>query len=403
MRPIALSSLAGLVLSGALLAQHPVGTFDVSWANPTGQGSATLDSRLHYPAASAGVGTRIATPPNSAGWPVVVFLHGYGMTGNDYAHIGDSLAEQGYVAVMMNTAQWSYQQMEYDARAMHDAIEIVTNDPLNKFFDRLDDTRVGLIGHSMGGAVLAYVLHYDLQQPLSNPGYRCGLAIAPVDPALAVAGVQVRVPIGIVSGQGDNLTPPALHASPYYQSVTPLEGLKFHYAMGPNCDHLNIVGLAPNVPIVFDRVETIIHGFFGQFLKGSITGLEGIIGDDGQSDPNVAEVSVDTSIPQAWADSPLRVGQSSRISVAMEGGYGGLLAANTTSHPIPTPLGPLLLDPATTFTLSQQAMSNERLDYTINVPNLPVLAGMTFAVQGGGTTVYSQFYMGSALRFELGL
>ena len=48
-------------------------------------------------------------------------------------------------------------------------------------------------------------------------------------------------------------------------------------------------------------------------------------------------------------------------------------------------------------------MSNERLDYTINVPNLPVLAGMTFAVQGGGTTVYSQFYMGSALRFEIGL
>jgi dienelactone hydrolase len=403
MRPTAISSLAGLVLAGALAAQHPVGTFDVSWPNASGQGSATLDARLHYPADSAGFGSRIAQPPTAEGWPVVVFLHGYGLIGNDYAHIGDSLAEAGYVAVMLNTAQWSYQQMEYDTRALHDAIEVVANDPFSKFFNRIDESRVGLLGHSMGGAVIAYVLHYDLLQPLSNPGYKCGLAVAPVDPALAVAGVQVRVPIGIVSGQGDQLTPPAVHASPYYQSVTPLEGLKFHYAMGHNCDHLNIVGLSQNIPIIWDRTETIMHGFFGQFLNCSITGLEGIIGDDGKSDPNLVEVLVDTSIPQAWADSEMQVGKSTRISVALEGGYGGLLGADAMSTPLATALGPLRVNPASAFTMAQLPMTTERLDVTVNVPNLPALVGMKFAVQGGGTTVFSQFYLGSALLFEIGL
>lgn len=398
-----ISSIVGVLLSGAAVAQNAVGLADVAWPNPMPGGTPTLSARIHYPAQASGFGTRMLSIPGPDGFPVVVFLHGYGQLGNDYAAIGDSLAEEGYVAVMLNTAMHSYLDLELDARGMFTALDIQNSTIGSPFVGRLNMEEVGLLGHSMGGTVISYVLHHDLSSNSGNPGYTCGLALAPVDPALGNAGSQVRVPLGIVSGQGDLLTPPANHAVPYYQSVTPLSGLKFHYMMGPACDHLNIVGLQPQYPSVFERSEKIILGFFGQFLSGSTLGLEAVLGVDGESDPNLASLEVETSVPQAWSNGPLRIGQVTRVSVALEGGWGGLLAANSMSLPTPTPIGSLLIDPSTTFTLAEGPVMTQRLDVDILVPNMMSLVGSTFAVQGGGATINDPFLLGSALGFEITL
>ncbi|MCK5942565.1 MAG: hypothetical protein KAI24_11380 [Planctomycetes bacterium] len=333
---------------------------------------------------------------------MVVFLHGYGLIGSDYSAIGETLAESGFIGVMLNTAQFSYVDMEHDARAMFEALDIENASPGSMFRSRLNMEQVGLLGHSMGGAVIAYVLHVDVTTPVANPGYTCGLGLAPVNPALAISGTSVRVPLGLVSGQADTLTPPATHAVPFYQSVTPLEGLKFHYEMGLTCDHMNICGLATNNPSVFERTQSIITGFFGQFLSGSLQGLESVLGVDGQSDPNLAALQVETSVPQAWADSPLRIGQTTRVSVAVEGGWGGLLAANsTTLQPTVTMVGTLLIDPNSAFTLAEGPVGGQRMDVLITVPNSQSLVGTTFAVQGGGATVNTPFLLGSAIGFVI--
>lgn len=397
-------SIACAFVAGTLSAQQHVGVTDVTWTNNSGAGSATLDARLHYPALLPGVDTRIIPAPTSAGFPVVVFLHGYGLVGNDYAEIGDALARDGYIAVMLNTSQWSHISLEADARAVFEQMSALTADPVSIYWNTFDMNRVGLLGHSMGGAVISYVLNADPALTLVNPGYRCGLALAPVDPLLAGNGAVIEVPLGLVSGQGDTLTPPANHAWPYYQAVTPIEGLKFHYEMGLACDHMNICGLTPNSPAVFARTQQIACGFFGQVLGSTLTGLEAVLGVDGQSDPNLATLEVDTSVPQAWVDTPLRIGQTSRVSVTIENGWGGLLgAASTAQYPTATTVGNLWLDESSTFTLQQGPVTGERMDVIIPVPNIMALVGTSFAVQGAGPTVNTPFILGSALGFEIGL
>lgn len=396
-------SIACAIASSALVSQQAVGTANVSWPNTVGVGSPNLDACVHYPAVFSGLGAPVATPANANGFPVVVFLHGYGMTGDDYAAIGDTLAEAGIVAVMLNTAQWSYQLMREDARAMYKAIYNEARDPASPFASKFDIHRLGLMGHSMGAAVMAYVLNTDPWVAAVNPGYRCALGIAPVNPGIGQEGSVIDVPLGLVSGQGDTLTPPSSHATPYFHSVDPSEGLKFHYQMGLACDHMNICGLSPSNPAVFARTQSIVTGFFGQFLSGDMDGLEAILGDDGQADPNLAALEVDTVVPQVWSESPLCIGQTTRISVALEGGWGGLLAASSMGPPTQTMIGTLLLDEGSAFAIEECPVVGERLDVLLTVPVLPALLGTTFAVQGAGSAVNSPFTLGSAINFVIAL
>ena len=391
----------------ALAGQQPVGTMDVSWPNTSGNGTPMLDARLHYPAVAAGVGTRMKSPPRSVGFPVIVFLHGYAVLGNDYGAMGDAIAEAGYVAVMLNTAMFSHTTMELDTQALYGAMTAETTDPQSPYYGKFDMERAGIMGHSMGASVIVYLLNEDPStDPTTyciNPGYACGLALAPVDPALASSFMPVvEVPVGCISGLGDTLTPPVVHALPFYQSIDPKQGIKFHYMFGAACDHLNMCGLAPNTPAVFDRVQTIFRGFFGHFMQGSVTGLEGILGVDGQSDPNLASFQVETYVPQTWSDGQLSIGQTSRISVSIGGIFGLVLAANSLSAlPVTTPFGDLLIDPVTVATFQQGLSATERFDAPISVPNTSSLIGVELALQGAGPTSTAPFRLGSALSFVI--
>ena len=393
------SSLACTVLLSAAVGQHHVSTIDVAWPNTSGAGSPTLFARVHYPSVAST--TTAALQPSQNGYPVVVFLHGFGMLGNDYSRLGDVLGSEGFVAVMLNTARYSYTEMEDDARAIYDAIAVANRQSGGFFEGQLQGDRVGLLGHSMGGAVIAYVLNADPTAPAVSPGYSCGLALAPVNPSIAIAGTIVQVPLGLVSGQGDTLTPPALHAAPYYHSLAPSEGLKFHYQMGLSCTHMNMVGLTTNYPAVYDRASRIAVGFFGQFLGDSFVGLDAALGPDGLNDPNLASLDMDAAVPQTWASSDLTIGMTTRVSVAAENGFAGLLAAHTTSVAFPTLWGPLLLDPTSAFSIAESYIVGERLDVFLTVPNTPGLVGVTFAVQGAGATISSGFRLGSAIKFVI--
>jgi dienelactone hydrolase len=403
MRNLWVSSITWSLLATFALAQRShVGTVDAVWTNTTGVGGAALDVRVHYPSLYGGIGSPMVPAASPSGYAVVVFLHGYGLLGTDYADLGDQLAQSGFIAVMLNTAQYSYSEMEGDTRAMLVAIGNANNEPGGFFENAFDVSKVGLMGHSMGGAVIAYVLNADPSLPTSNPGYKCGLCLAPVNPALAVAGgTVVNVPIGMVSGAGDTLTPPAMHATPFYNSLEPTEGLKFHYKMDAGCDHMNIAGLSSANPGVFERSYKIAGGFFGQFLGGTSTGLESVLGVEGLSDPYLLDIESDTVVPQSWASAALTIGGQTRVSVAAEDGYAGLIAAATISAPTSTMVGTLLLDPATAFSLAETFIVGERLDVIISVPNAPALVGSPFAVQGGGATLTNPFRLGSALSFEI--
>jgi len=395
MRQLSKVTLSLALAAATLCAQQPVGMRSVAWTNLSGAGSSVLAADVLYPSAYNGANAPFAQPPSSNGFPVVVCLHGYGLIGRDYGNIGTRLAESGYVAVMLNTARWSYGTLESDTRAVFKVLGFETQNAGGSFTSKFDMQRVGLIGHSMGAAVMAYVLS-------DNPGYSCGLGLAPVNPTLIKPVSTISVPVGLVSGEGDTLTPPSTHAVPFYNAFTPSQGLKFHYQMTDACDHMNIAGLHAQEPEVFSRVKRIIHGFFGQFMGSAIPGLEPVLGDDGLSDRNLISVDVETSVPQVWSDSPLRIGHTARLSIVLEGGWGGMIGASSFGPPQSTMLGTLLLDENSAFTLEECPVVGQRLDVSLTVPSIPALVGSTFAVQGAGSSVCSPFTLGSALGFEIG-
>lgn len=401
MRNFMLSAVLTTLLAASAAGQCTnVGNASVSWPNNYGAGSASLDADIYYPAICSGLNAPVM--PSAGGHPVVVFLHGWGKLGSDYYRIGSELASMGIVAVMMNTARHSYSLMEDDAKALFGAINAATSTEGTFFQGSMDMSKVGLMGHSMGGAVLALVLNESSSAPAKNPGYKCALGFAPVNPSLAVTNTVVTVPIGLVSGMGDTLTPPYLHATPYYSSLVPADGLKFHYKLDTVATHMNLVGLGPVNPVIFERSLKIINGFFGQFLNGSRAGLESILGVDGLSETHLASLDRQTVVPQAWSDGELRVGGQTRVSVSAEAGFAGLIIASNVASPTATSVGSLLLDPSSAVPLAETLIVGNRLDVIITVPALSQLIGTSFAIQGGGATINEPFRLGSALSFTIG-
>ena len=401
MRNFVISTILSSLLAGVAVGQCThIGNASVSWPNNYGSGSASLDADIYYPAICTGLNA--PAMPSSGGHPVVVFLHGWGKLGSDYYRIGRELASMGMVAVMLNTARHSYTLMEEDTKAMFGAIHKATSTEGAFFQGSMDMSRVGLMGHSMGGAVLALVLNESPLAPSKNPGYKCALGIAPVDPALAVANTVVTVPIGLVSGLGDTLTPPYLHATPYYNSLVPAAGLKFHYKMDSVATHMNLVGLGQVNPVIFERCLKIVSGFFGQFFSDKLEGLETVLGVDGLAEPHLVSLDKETVVPQAWSDGQLRVGSQTRISVSAEAGFAGLIVASDVATPTQTSVGSLLLDPSSAVPLVETLIVGSRLDVIITVPALSQLIGTSFAVQGGGATINEPFKLGSAISFTIG-
>ena len=380
-----------LLLSfGGICAQapHAVGTTTVAWPNTTGLGSPTLDSTVYYPAVTEGVDSPLLR--QSTGWPVVVFLHGYSFLGQDYTWLGETWAGQGFVAVLSNTAQYDYVCQGQDGRALYSAVLAENARPGSFFEGAFDVSRLALAGHSMGGGMTGAVL-------ANNPGYRCGLALAPAFPGAVAA--QVTAPFGIVVGTGDWVTPWGWYSLPYYHAIASQDGLKFLYLLNQDCDHMNIAGLSryPSSS-VFQRVADVGVGFLNHFLDLGTGGLERAVGPEAQAESRFLMLSQEIAKPQIWAAHPLQIGRGTRLSVAAEQGPGGIIAASAVGPGCSTPLGTLMLDATTAFILATgRARADRRIDVHVSVPNLVPLIGLSVAFQAFGVTSSQQLQLGSTM------
>ncbi|MBX3464158.1 MAG: alpha/beta hydrolase [Planctomycetes bacterium] len=395
LRPAAAAPFAAIVTTvlAAVSAQAPylVGRRDVAWPNPTGQGSASLAARVLYPSLAAGTGTPIL--PQAGGWPVIVFLHGFALLGNSYEALGNAWARQGVVVVLGNTAQFDNIGQERDGRAQFAALQ-AANLATGPFQGAFDLQRTVLAGHSMGGGNVANVL-------ADNPGYRAGFAIAPVPPR-AGNGALVAVPIGLVAGAGDTVTPPGSNAAPFYQSLTGYADLKAYCLLDGSANHTNLAGLFVSSgadTAVFERSAAVALGFLQHALGLSAQALDQVLGPPVLTDPRLVSLQQEFAAAQTWIDRAFRVGTTTMASAGFEPGPGGIGAALAAlGPPLPTPFGGLRLDPATAFVLGSGLVGAERrLAVPIALPPDPALAGIDIALQAFGWTRAQELLLGSAL------
>lgn len=372
-----LSCLLPLLAPVALAAQglFPVGFTDLALANNTGSGSATIPARVHYPALSAG--RNAALRPQTGGYPVVVFLHGFSALGRQYPALGDHFAARGMITVLHDTAQFDAALQVRDGVALLSALQNA-NTQIGGFFEgALDMTRSGVCGHSMGGGSTVNVL-------AQNPGYRAGFCFAPVFPGSATG--QVRVPIGIVHGTGDTIVPWS-QGQNLFLAATAYTGQKLLYLMNGDANHINVVGFLLSTQAdreVWDRSARVAYGFFARHLEGRVAALEETFGPTAASEARLVSLSAGVEATELWLVGSTSIGQSTRLTVLAEPGPAAvLLAAGTAS--LPTPFGTLLLDPATLQTLAAgNAGANRLFVRNLTIPADMSLIGAQVPLQGIG-------------------
>jgi pimeloyl-ACP methyl ester carboxylesterase len=390
--------LSGLLTTGLASAQVPylVGVHDVAWANTVGIGSAILLARVSYPATAAGQDAPVL--PSPTGWPVVVFLHGYGRIGSDYSLLAKAWAERGFAVVALDTARFDFVLQEADAIATHGLLPAANVAPGTLLTGAFDTQNMLVAGHSMGGGVAALVL-------AANPGYRAGFALAPFDPTSIVGPVvsAVSVPFGMVVGDGDMVTPLSQHAQPLFDTLGLPAGVKFLARFDAGSDHLGIAGLVTTSPAQdFFSAITISAGFFSHTLRVRADGLDECIGPTAQSDPLLVSLVQQIGLPQAWHRNALRIGTQIRFSAAVEPGIGALIASSMLIPGVPTPFGELLLDPSAAVVGAFGVVGAERrLDWPLALPNDPLLVGTSLAVQSFGASASQPTRLGAALQLTV--
>ncbi|MEM7202575.1 MAG: hypothetical protein AAF628_20070 [Planctomycetota bacterium] len=382
-----------LAASAPLAAQLPVGVRDVAFANPTGQGSTTLTARVHYPATSAGMTTPIATAPG--GLPVLLFLHGFAALGRWHTALGDAFAGRGYVAVLMDTAQFSAPTQVSDGLAWFPALQAANAAGSGSFLEgALDMSRVAVGGHSMGGGSTVNVL-------AQNPGYAAGFALAPVP---AASARDVDVPFVVVHGTGDGIVPSSSGES-VFAALTAFTGIKALVLLNDDCDHLNVTGLFLSGSVaqeVWDRTARVLLGLADAFLLGDTAGLEETVGATARAEPRLVRLDVAVEAPQAWLAQAAPPGGTARVEVLGEPGPAALLAAATSGR-VPTPYGTLLLDPATLLVVTAgTAAAERRFSVPLPIPAEPALAGLTVPLQGVALGIAATLRLtgGADLRIE---
>jgi dienelactone hydrolase len=121
---------------------------------------------------------------------------------------GPFLASNGFVVVTLETFSW-FDFPNSRADQLQAALDYIVS-PASPVDERIDRTRLGVMGHSMGGGG-------TLEAARDNPALQAAVPLQPWDTLVNFSGV--RVPTLIVGAQNDAIAGVGSHAEPFYQQI----------------------------------------------------------------------------------------------------------------------------------------------------------------------------------------
>ncbi|GAB2596158.1 lipase [Streptomyces capparidis] len=171
---------------------YAVSQTTVSSLGVTGFGGGTI----YYPTTTAdGTFGAVAVSPGFTG------------TQSSISWLGPRLASQGFVVFTIDT-NTIYDQPDSRAQQLLAALDHLTE--RSSVRGRVDATRLGVMGHSMGGGG-------SLQAAKTRPALQAAIPLTPWH--TDKTWPEVRTPTLIIGADGDSVAPVSSHAEPFYQSL----------------------------------------------------------------------------------------------------------------------------------------------------------------------------------------
>ncbi|TDT42436.1 cutinase [Streptomyces sp. BK208] len=176
----------------ALRGPYSVSDTSVSSLSVTGFGGGTI----YYP-----------TSTSDGTFGAVVIAPGYTAYQSSIAWLGPRLASQGFVVFTIDT-NTTLDQPDSRGRQLLAALDYLTG--RSSVRSRIDSSRLGVMGHSMGGGG-------TLEAAKSRPSLQAAIPLTPWN--LDKSWPEVSTPTLIVGADGDTVAPVASHAEPFYSGL----------------------------------------------------------------------------------------------------------------------------------------------------------------------------------------
>lgn len=155
-------------------------------------------------------GGTIYYPTQSGQYAVVAVSPGFTGTQSSISWFARRLATHGFVTIAIDTNS-IYDQPASRATQLMAALRYVTNSASSTVRSRVDATRLGVAGHSMGGGG-------SLIAARDNPTLRATYPMTPWNTS-ALTFSSVRVPSMIIGAENDSVASVNSHAIPFYNAL----------------------------------------------------------------------------------------------------------------------------------------------------------------------------------------
>ncbi|BCJ73797.1 lipase [Catellatospora sp. IY07-71] len=180
-------------------------------SNITGNGSFSV-STYNISSLVSGFGGGVAYYPTTSGrYPVIAISPGFTARWSSISWIGPRLASWGFVVVGIETNS-IYDQPASRGSQLLAALNWAVNSAPSSVRDRVDGSRRGVAGHSMGGGGTLEALAAD-----TTGLVKAGVPIAPWNLDTTWGGLNEAVQI--VGGESDTIAAVNSHSIPFYNSL----------------------------------------------------------------------------------------------------------------------------------------------------------------------------------------
>lgn len=283
-----------LCVNAAALAQVPdlsqPGPFTVAQRTVTitRSNSTTFTAVLWYPATSTA--STAPLDPAGAPYPAISFGHGFLQTVDRYASTLRHLASHGYLMIATTSEGGlfpNHSNFALDIRQCLTWLEQQNALSSSFLFQGVRTDAFGLSGHSMGGGASILAAAADPRIVAVAT-----LAAADTNPSSIQAAANVAVPLALIAGSSDTITPPATTNNPIFssarapkvrQTITGGWHCGFQDASVFGCDS----GPMPRAEQLA-LTRQLLTAFFNLHLKGDQTLWSVVWGPLRDADPRVA-------------------------------------------------------------------------------------------------------------------